>query len=120
MTNPLNEFLESRNEALPRVADGRGDDGNPTTAADVTKNSPPNTFGAFQSQSQYQRVDWDTPVPVLALTPTGDRIAQSRSPTGFLEVLSMTIIRGDPSAGIRARNAAGQMTDLVPRTLLGV
>ena len=119
MSNALNDFLEARGDNLPRVADVRGGDGTPTTAADVIKNSPPNTLGNNSSQSTYQRVDWDVPVPVLALT-GGSKTDQARSPTGYLEVLSITYTRGDPLNGILARNADGQMTNLVPRTLLGV
>lgn len=113
MTSRLNDFLNTRDENEKRPGDPRKPDGTPTTAADV-EGQPP--IGNNQAFTKYRRVGWSEEIPVAALTPSGTREAQARSPGGYLEVVAITQIRGNTTYGLQAPNAAGEPVQLVPRT----
>lgn len=115
MTSKLNDLLNSRDETAKPLADPRTPDGSPSTAADVE--AVP-SHGAFSARSSYQQVDWDVAIPLAAMTPTSTKEAQARSPAGYMEIVSIVQIRGNPSNGIKAPDATGTLQFIAPRTFV--
>lgn len=115
MTSKLNDLLNSRDEQSKPLAEPRTPDGNPSTADDV-EGVP--SHGGFSGRTTYKQVDWDVPVPLAAMTPTSTKEAQARSPAGYMEIVSIVQIRGNPGYGIKAPDATGTLQFIAPRTFV--